>query len=161
MPNPTETSETLLPTSTAVANEDEGLLGGLLGGLAGELGNVIKRSDIPAITEYVTAQTTRTVLATSTVIASPSQPPRDGRKLLDLGSVPALVNDLPLADSAAQILGADSILADKKKASSPKVDNAGFDGIMFNTFFGGSDPSWASPKDQNIWFNRISLSINA
>lgn len=161
MPNPTETSETLLPTSTAVANEDEGLLGGLLGGLAGELGNVIKRSDIPTITEYVTAQTTRTVLATSTVIASPSQPPRDGRKLLDLGSVPALVNDLPLADSAAQILGADSILADKKKASSPKVDNAGFDGIMFNTFFGGSDPSWASPKDQNIWFNRISLSINA
>ncbi len=31
------------------------------------------------------------------------------------------------------------------------------DGLLFSTFFGGSDPSWASPKDQRAEFKDFSL----
>lgn len=34
-------------------------------------------------------------------------------------------------------------------------------GIMAQTFFGGSDQSWASPRDQNIWFKDFSLAVIA
>lgn len=36
----------------------------------------------------------------------------------------------------------------------------GFTGIFFSTFFGGHDPSWATPKDQYIWFKDFALIIN-
>jgi len=34
-------------------------------------------------------------------------------------------------------------------------------GIMAQTFFGGSDSSWASPRDQNIWFKDFSMAVIA
>ncbi|KAF8326101.1 uncharacterized protein EI90DRAFT_2930998 [Cantharellus anzutake] len=37
----------------------------------------------------------------------------------------------------------------------------GFSGIFFSTFFGGHDPSWASPVDQYVWFKDFKLSVNA
>ena len=36
----------------------------------------------------------------------------------------------------------------------------GFTGIFFSTFFGGHDSSWATPKDQYIWFKGFALTIN-
>lgn len=36
----------------------------------------------------------------------------------------------------------------------------GFTGIFFSTFFGGHDPSWATPKDQYMWFKGFALTIN-
>lgn len=36
----------------------------------------------------------------------------------------------------------------------------GFTGIFFSTFFGGHDSSWATPKDQFIWFKDFGLTIN-
>jgi len=32
-------------------------------------------------------------------------------------------------------------------------------GVMAQTFFGGDDPTWASPQDQDIWFKDWSLAI--
>ena len=46
----------------------------------------------------------------------------------------------------------------KTKASTKPVT---FLGIMFDTFFGGSDPSWATPEDQYSYFNSLSLQINS
>lgn len=46
-----------------------------------------------------------------------------------------------------------------KTKSSPKPVT--FLGIMFDTFFGGSDPSWATPEDQYSYFNSLSLQINS
>lgn len=37
----------------------------------------------------------------------------------------------------------------------------GFTGIFFSTFFGGHDPSWATPKDQYMWFKGFALTMNA
>jgi len=34
-----------------------------------------------------------------------------------------------------------------------------FDGLIFSTFFGGHDPSWASPVDQTVEFRNFSLSL--
>ncbi|KAG0143823.1 hypothetical protein CROQUDRAFT_672703 [Cronartium quercuum f. sp. fusiforme G11] len=39
------------------------------------------------------------------------------------------------------------------------IDSAKFLGIMSDTFFGGHDASWASPKDQYSYFNRFGLII--
>lgn len=39
------------------------------------------------------------------------------------------------------------------------VKDAKIYGIMAQTFFGGSDQSWASPKDQSAWFKDWSLSV--
>lgn len=37
----------------------------------------------------------------------------------------------------------------------------GFTGIFFSTFFGGHDPTWASPADQHVWFKDFALQVNA
>ncbi|WPZ32341.1 hypothetical protein T8K17_13940 [Thalassobaculum sp. OXR-137] len=37
------------------------------------------------------------------------------------------------------------------------VADAGIDGLMFSTFFGGSSRKWASPKDQTVDFDSIEL----
>lgn len=34
-------------------------------------------------------------------------------------------------------------------------------GVMAQTFFGGGDASWASPKDQDAWFKDWSLGVVA
>jgi hypothetical protein len=36
-------------------------------------------------------------------------------------------------------------------------DKVGISGLMFSTFFGGHDPSWASPRAQSSYFRRIRL----
>lgn len=39
-----------------------------------------------------------------------------------------------------------------------RTDRSGtVDGLMFSTFFGGSDKSWASPRDQKAWFGDFAL----
>ena len=35
--------------------------------------------------------------------------------------------------------------------------SAGIDGMMFSTFFGGHDASWATPREQHVDFRRIEL----
>lgn len=179
-PQPTETTSTAPePTSTATT-EDQGLLGGLLGGLADDLGQIIKRSDgtgpdvfytTPAVTKTVVAQPTETVFATSTILSTPSSASSATVPVLPAPARAGLLDQLPgLGDTtdvvssvadAVPLVGNGSILAPKKQSSSGNDENATFQGIMFNTFFGGNDPSWASPEEQNIWFNRISLSILA
>ncbi|GJJ76265.1 hypothetical protein EMPS_08624 [Entomortierella parvispora] len=37
----------------------------------------------------------------------------------------------------------------------------GFQGLFFSSFFGGSDPSWASPTDQTVYFKNLQLSVGA
>ncbi|GAA5925480.1 uncharacterized protein JCM15063_005035 [Sporobolomyces koalae] len=151
--SPSETSSAIPSTSSIPDNEDQGLLGGLLGGLAGELGGIVKRSPFNTITETLTPSTTVFATATMTVNATPLSSATTQAGLVDqiTDALPA-AGDLPL-------VGDGSILA-PKKVNRP-TDNAAFQGIMFNTFFGGNDPSWASPKEQTIWFNRIGLTINA
>ncbi|GAA5921635.1 hypothetical protein JCM1841_000885 [Sporobolomyces salmonicolor] len=160
---PTPTS-TPLSTSTATAEPTStssggGLLGGLLGGLGDDLGNLLQR-DLPSTsatsssfsfytmptvtqTETVTPTATETVTSTTNIplfaTPSPLLPPIAGGLLGNSG-----------------LLGG-SILAPKKQ---DKTD-AAFEGIMFDTFFGGKDPSYAPAKDEYIYFNRIGLNINA
>ncbi|GAA5948145.1 hypothetical protein JCM3765_007128 [Sporobolomyces pararoseus] len=170
-PQPTKVSSAA-PEATSSA-EDQGLLGGLLGGLADDLGKIIKRSDgstrdvfhtLPTVTETVTSRSTETVFATSTVVSTPSSssfpPPQAGLLGQVAGELPGLRDSqiISAVNDALPIIGNGSILAPKKAA---KDETATFQGIMFNTFFGGNDPSWASPEEQNIWFNRISLSVLA
>jgi len=38
-------------------------------------------------------------------------------------------------------------------------DNGRFDGYIFQSFFGGHDPSWASPKNQDVYFKDLSIAI--
>ena len=35
------------------------------------------------------------------------------------------------------------------------ADNVSVAGLMFSTFFGGHDPSWASPRAQSIFFRNF------
>jgi hypothetical protein len=37
------------------------------------------------------------------------------------------------------------------------VDSLKINGFLVHTFFGGNDQSWASPKDQSIWFSDFSV----
>lgn len=37
----------------------------------------------------------------------------------------------------------------------------GFQGLFFSSFFGGSDPTWASPTDQTVFFKNLQLSVGA
>ncbi|GAA5874521.1 hypothetical protein JCM16303_002892 [Sporobolomyces ruberrimus] len=182
-PQASETSDPAPEATPSTGNEDEGLLGGLLGGLAQDLGSIVKRSDtsatttsvdqifrtMPIVTETVTTRPTSTVFATSTVTASPSTQSATPPPLAQAGLLGQVTGELPgLEDSqlvsavtdALPLLGNGSILAPQKPPTD-KDDNANFQGIMFNTFFGGNDPSWASPVEQEIWFNRISLSVLA
>jgi hypothetical protein len=32
--------------------------------------------------------------------------------------------------------------------------------LISDTFFGGSDPTWATPREQNSFFNGLALQIN-
>jgi hypothetical protein len=36
-------------------------------------------------------------------------------------------------------------------------NGAGFTGIIFHNFFGGSGSSWASPKNQNVYFSNFQV----
>ncbi|KAI8929493.1 hypothetical protein BC831DRAFT_422570 [Entophlyctis helioformis] len=42
-----------------------------------------------------------------------------------------------------------------------RTSNFGFAGIEFETFFGGSDPSWATPIDQSTYYKNFSLRVDA
>jgi len=35
----------------------------------------------------------------------------------------------------------------------------GFQGLMFSSFFGGSDPSYATPVDTQVYFKNVQLSV--
>lgn len=37
----------------------------------------------------------------------------------------------------------------------------GFQGLLFSTFFGGSDPTYATPVDQSVYFKNVQLSVGA
>ncbi|PVG02630.1 hypothetical protein CPB86DRAFT_531402 [Serendipita vermifera] len=43
---------------------------------------------------------------------------------------------------------------------SARQETIGFTGIFFSTFFGGSTPDWASPRDQYVLFKDFRLEIN-
>ncbi|KAG0378539.1 hypothetical protein BGX24_003519 [Mortierella sp. AD032] len=37
----------------------------------------------------------------------------------------------------------------------------GFQGLLFSSFFGGSDPTYATPVDQSVYFRNVQLSVGA
>lgn len=37
----------------------------------------------------------------------------------------------------------------------------GFQGLLFSSFFGGSDPTYATPVDTSVYFRNVQLSVGA
>ena len=78
------------------------------------------------------------------------------------GILPTPLQVVPSAIPAVDgLLG--NLLAVKKTATKPAVlanQDVTFMGIMWQTFFGGHDQQYASPKDQYTYFNSVSLRIN-
>ncbi|GAA5877982.1 hypothetical protein JCM1840_000131 [Sporobolomyces johnsonii] len=165
-PTPTPSSTSTDAAEPTTTSSDGGLLGGLLGGLGDNvgglgdnLGDLLKR-DLPstsATSALFSFYTMPTVTQTETVTPTATQ------TVTSTTNVPLFATPSPLLPPIASgllgnsgLLGG-SILAPKKLDKS----DATFEGIMFDTFFGGKDPSYAPPKDEYIYFNRIGLNINA
>lgn len=69
----------------------------------------------------------------------------------------------PSAESSpSSPLSNPAIVAAASATSGQSTEAAfGFTGIFFSTFFGGHDPTWATPADQHVWFKDFALQINA
>ncbi|KND04922.1 polysaccharide lyase family 14 protein [Spizellomyces punctatus DAOM BR117] len=61
------------------------------------------------------------------------------------------------ADGRVQVFSDGVEVIDFGQVSYRNTANVGFVGIEFETFFGGSDSSWATPKDQYVYFRGFSL----
>lgn len=97
------------------------------------------------ITMTETSTQTQTAVSTSTVTLQPSSPPSPSQ----------------LSGSGiANILEQGQLLDHSKSGGGTVKGRAGFLGIMFDTFFGGHEAKYASPKDQYSYFNGVSLVIN-
>jgi hypothetical protein len=79
------------------------------------------------------------------------------------------LNQRVLVDSPPLLSDEGTTASMPGKVSDPILDASlstpapafGFTGIFFSTFFGGHDPSWATPTDQYIWFKDFALQVNA
>ncbi|GAA5862733.1 hypothetical protein JCM8547_003529 [Rhodosporidiobolus lusitaniae] len=80
----------------------------------------------------------------------PSSPPSPSRIFL-LSLLPTAAPSLPSADTSSK--------KPKEKTTTKQKAPVGIDGIMLDTFFGGSDGSWASPKRQAVYFGRVEMRV--
>ncbi|BGP16571.1 hypothetical protein JCM10213_000517 [Rhodosporidiobolus nylandii] len=163
-PTPTPTtaraSTSAQPKATTTASASGGLLDGLLNGLLGNgLSNVllVGNSDSaaqPASTGVDVVSASASASADIPVFTPPSYgilPP----------VFPSAVEDSDTEAGDSSNAAADgSVLAAKESSSKAAPQNAGIDGVMYHAFFGGSDPSWATPRDQVVYFDRLSLVVN-
>jgi hypothetical protein len=71
-------------------------------------------------------------------------------------TVAAALNSVGAADGliSLDVNGASDTVQQVQIRSNPKL---GFTGIFFSTFFGGSDPSWAPSRDQQLGFRDFRL----
>jgi hypothetical protein len=63
-----------------------------------------------------------------------------------------VLNDPDAADGKLRVWVDGRHVIDKGKLAYRTTPGVTIDGLMFQTFFGGGDPSWASPKDQHAEF---------
>lgn len=68
-----------------------------------------------------------------------------------------VLNDPDEADGVVRLWVDGRQVIEKRDLVYRTVDGVGIDGLMFSTFFGGSSPKWASPKDQSIAFEGFEL----
>lgn len=68
-----------------------------------------------------------------------------------------VLNDPGEADGVVRLWVDGRQVIDQSDLVYRTVDDAGIDGLMFSTFFGGSSRKWASPKDQSIDFDSFAL----
>lgn len=61
------------------------------------------------------------------------------------------------ADGRVQVFSNGAEVIDFAEVSWRKTAKVGFEGVEFETFFGGADSSWATPKDQYIYFKGLSM----
>ncbi|GAA5904042.1 hypothetical protein JCM6882_003808 [Rhodosporidiobolus microsporus] len=134
---------TFSPSAAATPSPSRG--GGLLDGLLGKLGLsnllIVDQGSPPA-----------TDSAGSMSLSSPS--PSTSSATATSADIPIFTRPTPLLPPVFP-----SALAAAKKAAKESPTSAGLEGVMLHTFFGGSDPSWASPRDQHLYLDRLSLQI--
>ena len=61
------------------------------------------------------------------------------------------------ADGEIRLWVNDTLVIEQKEVIFRTVDSLQIDGIFFSTFFGGGDPSWATPQDTYIEFAKFSV----
>ncbi|GAA5975727.1 hypothetical protein JCM11641_005849 [Rhodosporidiobolus odoratus] len=153
-PRPTHTTSKA-PKATTTSSA-EGLIGGLLHGLG--LADVNGFNNVLLLPGDPTAASeSPSTLET----ASPDAPTSTTSD--DMPVFTPFNLHLPPVISEALDSASGAVLAPKQTATSTSTaQNAGISGMMVHSFFGGSsDSSWASPKDQKLWFDRFSLVVNA
>lgn len=67
------------------------------------------------------------------------------------------LNDPDGADGAVRLWVDGRLVIEQTGVVFRTVDDVTVDGIMFSTFFGGSGPEWASPKDQTVSFRNFAV----
>ncbi|GAA6000063.1 hypothetical protein JCM10207_006035 [Rhodosporidiobolus poonsookiae] len=138
---PTSTKAPKPQTTSTVAS------GGLLGGLLNELGLGNILIDAAPISSGLASD-----------IALAGAPPTATEGDIPVFTPPSHLLLPPIASSNPAL---SALSAKASPAPAAPASNAGIAGIMLHTFFGGSDPSWASPRDQYLYLDRLSLVVNA
>jgi hypothetical protein len=72
-----------------------------------------------------------------------------------------VLNDPALANGIARIWIAGAMRFEARGLVLRRDPRVRIEGLMFSTFFGGRDPSWASPKDQEALFADFALHLPA
>ena len=67
------------------------------------------------------------------------------------------VNTPGRADGALRVWVDDRLAVERRDVTYRGHASTGVDGMMFSTFFGGHDPSWATPREQRVEFRRFEL----
>ncbi|NEQ54679.1 MAG: hypothetical protein F6K11_31890 [Leptolyngbya sp. SIO3F4] len=68
------------------------------------------------------------------------------------------LNTPNLADGELRLWVNDNLVLEQTELLFRTVDSLKIDGIFFSTFFGGGDPSWATPQDTYVDFANFSVS---
>jgi hypothetical protein len=69
----------------------------------------------------------------------------------------AVMNDPDRANGIVRVWVDGRVVIDRSDMKFRITPDIGIAGLMFSTFFGGSDPSWASPHDQTVQFAAFRL----
>jgi hypothetical protein len=78
-------------------------------------------------------------------------------KLRQIVRLNSFKNSKPVADAKVWIYVNDKLVYETPPFVIRNTPEILPKGIQFETFFGGNDISWASPKDQNVQFKNISM----
>ncbi|GAA6028396.1 hypothetical protein JCM8097_007011 [Rhodosporidiobolus ruineniae] len=150
------TPESSKPSKPSATASSAGLLGGLLNGLG--LGNILVDASPPSsISSDACPPSLLSSSASSSASAAPLSPAFPSSTLPVFHPTRTLLPPVfPDALNSTALVAKASSSATKTTTAK----NAGFSGAMVQTFFGGSDPSWASPRDQHMFFDRFSIVVN-